>query len=133
MRRAASREAVMQEALEAARQGAAVAIICNAVDPAIRMFEALREAGGVPVDLFHARMAQVDRQAIEAEVLSRFGKDAPQERRAGRILVATQVIEQSLDLDFDLILTDLAPVDLLIQRAGRLWRHMPQRPWRPAP
>ncbi|SUB01578.1 helicase Cas3 [Pannonibacter phragmitetus] len=128
VRRAASREAVMQEALEAARQGAAVAIICNAVDPAICMFEALRQAGGVPVDLFHARMAQVDRQAIEAEVLSRFGKNAPQERRAGRTLVATQVIEQSLDLDFDLIFTDLAPVDLLIQRAGRLWRHMPQRP-----
>lgn len=128
VRRAASREAVMQEALEAARRSAAVAIICNAVDPAIRMFEALRQAGGVPVDLFHARMAQVDRQAIEAEVLSRFGKEAPPERRAGRILVATQVIEQSLDLDFDLILTDLAPVDLLIQRAGRLWRHMQQRP-----
>ena len=128
LRRAASREAVMQEALEAARQGAAVAIICNAVDPAIRMFEALSAAGEVPVDLFHARMAQVDRQAIEADVLFRFGKEAPQDRRAGRILVATQVIEQSLDLDFDLILTDLAPVDLLIQRAGRLWRHMPQRP-----
>jgi len=61
-----------------------------------------------------------DRLAIEREVLRRFGPNGTE--RAG-VLVATQVIEQSLDLDFDLLVTDLAPVDLLIQRAGRLWRH----------
>jgi CRISPR-associated endonuclease/helicase Cas3 len=64
-----------------------------------------------------------DRQCIEAEVMRRFGRDANAEMRRGRVLVATQVIEQSLDLDFDLMITDLAPIDLLIQRAGRLWRH----------
>ena len=72
------------------------------------------------VILFHARFAMGDRQKIEAEVLHRFGTDSGSGRNT--ILVATQVVEQSLDIDFDLIISDLAPVDLLIQRAGRLWR-----------
>jgi len=64
-----------------------------------------------------------DRQDIEREVVAFFGRDSLAGRRRGRVLVATQVIEQSLDLDFDLIVSDLAPADLVIQRAGRLWRH----------
>ena len=61
--------------------------------------------------------------AREKEVLLTFGKASRPEARAGKILVATQVVEQSLDLDFDAMVTDLAPIDLIIQRAGRLWRH----------
>src|SRR5262249_37666482 len=78
------------------------------------------------VILFHARYAMGDRQRIEADVLQRFGKASRGTRNA--IVIATQVIEQSLDLDFDLLISDLAPVDLLIQRAGRLWRHARERP-----
>jgi hypothetical protein len=103
--------------------------ICNAVDEAIVAHEALtalRPEG--TTHLFHARFAQGDRVAIEDAVLARFGREAEVQQRGGHVLVATQVVEQSLDLDFDLVVSDLAPVDLLIQRAGRLWRHMDIRP-----
>ena len=64
-----------------------------------------------------------DRIEKENEVLKFFGKDSTPEIRKGKILVATQVVEQSLDLDFDFMVTDLAPMDLIIQRSGRLHRH----------
>lgn len=85
-----------------------------------------RLADGTEVYLFHARFPADQRQRREDAVLKVFGPPAKTEAgaRSGRkILIATQVAEQSLDLDFDLIATDLAPIDLLLQRAGRLWRH----------
>jgi CRISPR-associated endonuclease/helicase Cas3 len=113
------------EALErigaASAAGAAVAWVRNTVDDAIGGWSALREAG-IEAILFHARFAMVDRLRIESMVLDRFGPTGQPAQRRG-VVVATQVMEQSLDLDFDLMVTDLAPVDLLIQRAGRLWRH----------
>jgi CRISPR-associated endonuclease/helicase Cas3 len=112
--------------LEAACKGAAVALIRNTVDEAVASHAELASAYNGETLLFHARFAMADRLGIEERVLEKFGR-APKLARRG-ILVATQVIEQSLDLDFDLIVTDLAPIDLLIQRAGRLWRHMDQRP-----
>jgi CRISPR-associated endonuclease/helicase Cas3 len=114
-------EAALARIIEAADRGAAVAWVRNTVDDAIAAAEALRARGIEPL-LFHARFAMCDRLAIEAEVLQRFGRDSSGTARRG-VVVATQVIEQSLDLDFDLLVTDLAPVDLIIQRAGRLWRH----------
>jgi CRISPR-associated endonuclease/helicase Cas3 len=114
-------------AVEAARRGAAVLVLRNAVDEAIASYEMIRQSHP-ETQLFHGRFAVADRQRIEADVLARFGRGAAPEQRAGRILVATQVVEQSLDLDFDCLITDLAPIDLLIQRAGRLWRHMDIRP-----
>ena len=112
-------------ALEMAARGACVAIICNAVDAAISVHATLMEASHAPerLTLFHARFAMGDRMSIEEKVIRLFGAESMPERRAGEILVATQVVEQSLDLDFDVMISDLAPVDLLIQRAGRLWRH----------
>lgn len=76
---------------------------------------------GTEVLLFHARFPADRRQTREEQVLKVFGEQSVREGR--RILIATQVAEQSLDLDFDLIATDLAPIDLVLQRAGRLWRH----------
>lgn len=101
---------------------AAVAWVRNTVDDCLAAAALLRERG-VDAMVFHARFAQCDRQAREREVMARFGKDGLAEDRRGPVLVATQVIEQSLDLDFDAMATDLAPVDLLIQRAGRFRRH----------
>jgi CRISPR-associated endonuclease/helicase Cas3 len=75
------------------------------------------------VSLFHSRFTVDDREAIEHEIVRRFGFRSGPTEREGRLVIATQVAEQSLDLDFDTMVTDLAPVDLLIQRAGRLRRH----------
>ncbi|WP_353513482.1 CRISPR-associated helicase Cas3' [Thermus sp. LT1-2-5] len=81
---------------------------------------------GTLVFLLHARFPAEDRALRESVALALFGKKGPRPERA--ILVATQVAEQSLDLDFDLLYSDLAPIDLLFQRAGRLHRHPRPRP-----
>jgi CRISPR-associated endonuclease/helicase Cas3 len=115
-------QGAIDHVIESARRGAAVAWVRNTVNDALLAADRLRQSG-IPAELFHARFALGDRQVREAEVMSRFGKTSTNADRRGHVLVATQVIEQSLDLDFDVLVTDLAPVDLLIQRAGRLWRH----------
>jgi len=120
-----SAEVVVERLLTASRAGAASVWIRNTVDSCRSAAAMLANAGAEDVILFHSRFAQCDRQDIETEVLARFGRAATP-MRAGSILIATQVVEQSLDLDFDVMISDLAPIDLLIQRAGRLWRH-PER------
>lgn len=123
-------DAAMEAALEYAGQGRSVCWIRNTVEDARDAHRALAErmeAKGQPLDrlrLFHARFAMGHRLDIEKEVLRTFGKESTSEQRRGQILIATQVVEQSLDLDFDELLTDLAPIDLIIQRAGRLHRHL---------
>ncbi len=104
--------------------GGCATVICNTVRRSQELYRGLREAGIVPagdLHLFHARFPMAWREGIEHRVLADFGKG--NERPDKAIVVATQVIEQSLDLDFDLMISDLAPADLLIQRAGRLHRH----------
>jgi CRISPR-associated endonuclease/helicase Cas3 len=110
------------EAATAAEAGAAVLYLRNTVQDAHDAHRALAERGFDPM-LFHSQFTLFDRLEIERKVLKLFGPRSTAERRRGRILVATQVAEQSLDLDFDVVITDLAPIDLIIQRAGRLWRH----------
>ena len=114
-----------QFVLRQAEAGQCVCWIRNTVDDAIAVYRALVEQAQDPtkVLLFHSRYVMADRQAIEEKALQLFGKHSTAAQRAGWILVSTQVVEQSLDLDFDQMVTDLAPIDLLIQRAGRLHRH----------
>lgn len=127
-------ETVINALLEKASQGACGVYVRNTVADALQAYEALKSAApkGVYVELFHARYAICDRKTVENSTLARFGPNSRPEDRRGRILVATQVVEQSLDLDFDYMATDLCPMDLIIQRAGRLHRHG-HRPSRPAP
>ncbi len=106
--------------------GGCACVVRSTVDEAIETHDRLAAAGHAPV-LLHARFVPADRAAIQDEVLDRFGPDAPWEGRAGGLVVATQVVEQSLDLDFDLLVTDIAPVELIVQRAGRVARHVEAR------
>jgi CRISPR-associated endonuclease/helicase Cas3 len=134
IRRLSDAAAAVEVIAKLAQAGAAVAWVRNTVDDAIEAAGQLRDAGLDPL-LFHARFAMGERigwggkPGHEGEVLRLFGKTSSATERRGRVLVATQVIEQSLDVDFDLVISDLAPIDLLIQRAGRLWRHT----WRKRP
>ena len=126
-----SSDQALDEVELAAKANQAVLYIRNTVDDALDAAAAL-SARGVDVSVFHARFSLVDRLRIERRVVDAFGKTSRPEDRRGKVLVATQVVEQSLDLDFDTLVTDLAPIDLLIQRAGRLWRHeRPEREGRP--
>lgn len=118
-------------ALQAARAGAKVLIVRNTVDFAIRTQQALEEEtapaerqllfslGGLPT-LHHGRFAVDDRKQLDIRVEDLLGKDRA---AGGRIVVGTQTLEQSLDIDADLLITDLCPVDVLLQRIGRLHRH----------
>ena len=126
-----SSDEALDEVEKAAGAGHAVLYIRNTVDDAFDAHAALTARGLAP-HLFHARFALHDRLKIEGQVVERFGKRSVTTGRTGQVLIATQVVEQSLDLDFDVLITDLAPIDLLIQRAGRLWRHdRPEREGHP--
>lgn len=120
-------------AIAAVADGGCGALIVNTVSRAQALYLALKaglaQAGlaeHTTLLLFHARFPADDRAQLEQRVLSLFGAGGQRPVRA--LLVATQVAEQSLDICFDFMFSDLAPVDLLLQRAGRLHRHSRVRP-----
>ena len=120
-------------ALSAAHQGARVLVLRNTVNDAIRTQTALEEiAASDDPSLFrcaslavphHSRFAPADRRLLDTTLESVFGKTSTANKT---VVVSTQTIEQSLDVDFDLLITDLCPMDVLLQRIGRLHRH-PER------
>lgn len=119
-------DTLLNQVIQAANGGANVVLICNLVADAQLTAQRLRELSEINVDIFHARFRFEDRQRKDKAVMHDYG-DGEQRKRGG-ILVATQVVEQSLDLDFDWMLTQLCPMDLLFQRLGRLHRHERIRP-----
>ena len=108
------------------KNGAVIGIIVNTVGRAQKITRDLLAAfQEEEVHLLHSRFIDTDRIKKEEELLKKIGKNAERPKRF--IVVGTQVIEQSLDIDFDLMISDLCPVDLLIQRIGRLHRHKIKR------
>jgi CRISPR-associated endonuclease/helicase Cas3 len=117
------RDAALAKALELARQGGVVLWIFNTVQAAQEQYLKVREEADeqFPVGLLHSRFPFWRREELEDEWMTRLGKGSLE--RCGCILVSTQIVEQSVDLDADLLITELAPTDMLFQRMGRLWRH----------
>ncbi|GAB3477096.1 CRISPR-associated helicase Cas3' [Marinomonas epiphytica] len=110
---------------EKASHGECVVWVRNSVEDALQAYEKVssRIADPDKVLLFHSRFMLADRQEIEHKVLASFGKGSQASDRAGKVLIATQVFQESLDADCDLMISDICPIDDLIQRAGRLHRH----------
>jgi CRISPR-associated endonuclease/helicase Cas3 len=114
--------------IDLVRDGGAVARICNRVDDAqaiYRALKALRPPG--QCILLHARFPLNQRQRLEREIDALVGKETQRTPDQPLIIVGTQVLEQSLDYDVDVMVSDFAPIDLLLQRAGRLHRHVTER------
>lgn len=117
--------ALLQEELS---EGGVAGVICDTVTRAQAAYRALQDCfDGNEVMLTHARFMDLDRMENETVLRSLLGPDATRangKRPERMIVVGTQVLEQSLDIDFDLLVTDVAPIDLLMQRLGRVHRHV---------
>lgn len=105
------------------KNGGCVLVVRNTVANAQRSYETLRAVFGDDVRLVHSRFTQQDRQDNDEWLVRTFGKPGKSRRPKRAIVVGTQVVEQSLDIDFDVLYSDLAPIDLLFQRMGRVHRH----------
>ena len=115
-------EKTAELAKQCVEDGGCLCVLSNTVDRAQKIYRSLREiCPDTEIYLFHARFPAERRNEIERTVVERFGKKYENRPRKS-ILVATQVMEQSIDADFDAMITDLAPIDLLLQRVGRVHR-----------
>lgn len=122
-------ESPLVAAVEKARAGCNVLCIANTVATAQEWFRKLKcemLSDEFPVGLLHAKFTTHDRDRIEGDWMAKLGKTSKEgsdNRPHGSILVSTQIVEQSVDIDADWMLSEIAPVDMLLQRLGRLWRH----------
>jgi len=122
---------LLEQAIQKAKEGLAVLWIRNSVADAQETYRHLcgnNHEGGPEIGLLHSRFPHFRRITLENLWLERLGKEPVKRPPKGCILVATQVMEQSVDVDADLLISDLAPTDMLLQRIGRLWRHSRPRP-----
>jgi len=130
LRKQSAPEEEARRLLELVRNGGAVARICNRVDDAQAIYRALIASGARDVTcvLLHARFPLHERQRREQRISDLVGKESQRTPEQRIIITGTQVLEQSLDYDVDVMVSDFAPIDLLLQRAGRLHRHSRSRP-----
>lgn len=112
---------VVSLAKNVTENGGCVGIIVNTVRRAQMFAEILQD--NAKVLLYHAQFVLPDRAKKEKQLVDLVGRKSTHESRNGIVVVGTQVLEQSLDIDFDMLITDICPVDLLLQRMGRLHRH----------
>lgn len=125
-----------ERAVEAANAGAKVLLIRNTVTAALETFEAVRQAGAEQLlwevadgpALHHSRFTPEDRKLLDAKAELALSPKKDERPPGGVIVIGTQTLEQSLDIDADILITDLCPVDVLLQRVGRLHRHDLSRP-----
>lgn len=125
-----SEEQRVDQVLELAGRGGCIAVIANTVDRAQDTFRQLAERFDGEIRLLHSRFSTESRSETEKELVERLGPSS-ENRPEQIIVVATQVIEASLDLDFDMMFSDFAPTDLLLQRLGRVHRHARSQSERP--
>lgn len=123
----ADEKKAVDQVLLRAEQGQQVLWIENTVKEAQQRYLDLAARAaelGVACGLLHSRFTADDRQKIENKWVDLYGKGGWEQRQVqGRVLVGTQVLEQSLDIDADFMVSRFAPTDMLLQRLGRLWRH----------
>lgn len=115
-------DALLSELKSALSDGGCICVLRDTVSRAQHTYQLLKERLNTNVLLVHSRFIALDRAENDHKLIKLLGPDA-NNRPKSLVVVATQVVEQSLDVDFDLLITDVAPVDLLIQRIGRLHRH----------
>jgi len=117
-------EGVIPSLSEGLSQGGVAGIIVNSVSRAQRISAEVSAVFGKDrVKLLHSRFTDSDRSMKESDILSSVNEHDRMDPGKPLIVVGTQVIEQSLDLDFDMLITDICPIDLFMQRVGRLHRH----------
>ena len=113
---------IAEAAVSEVENGGCLCVLMNTVKEAQAVYQAVRERYTGDLMLFHAQFPAGRRAEIEHACVKKYGKDKTH-RPKRSILIATQVVEQSLDVDFDVMLTSVAPIDLLLQRMGRVFRH----------
>ena len=113
---------IAETAINEVEDGGCICVLLNTVKEAQVVYSAIKERYDGDLLLFHAQFPAGQRAVIEKECILKYGKEKSN-RPKKSILVATQVVEQSLDVDFDVMLTAIAPIDLLLQRMGRVFRH----------
>ena len=121
--RKCSDDDVFEVVENAVRAGGCVGMILNTVKRAQYIYEIIRKEVTENTLIFHAQFIMPDRSRKETELLEKAGKNSNVDIRKGLTVIGTQVLEQSLDIDFDLLITDICPMDLLLQRIGRTHRH----------